>query len=397
MKGTKNTTNLRISDLKKDYESNILKSNSDYQRYNNAWGLQQKGSLIISILENYPIGEIIRRKISDDGISEYFEIVDGLQRLTAISEFVNDGFSLNTENSIKIIKNYLAHFELSEEKDIKKIVDKYKKNENIRLKFKNLPTSLKNKIQTAEVSVSTLINWEYIDVIEYFRRVQEGKPLTNADKLHTIQAQLTSNIKSLSNNNYILNCLGLKHENGNMRKGADRIIYQTALEAIYCKMGQTIGQPKKLFIYFKDKEYNTEQEGYSNIISNFLTNLTDTDKSLLNPKSLTTDLKLTFCLLLFGNDTFKNYEIKDCIKYIISVSTLTGYLKNLADKNTTENRIKFYDKLNEYNLTSAYEENKEWFENFTRFRAGSHSHSLVENICNNIAKAYKYTLVEEIV
>ena len=72
---TKSTANHQIDALKKDYEGKKLKANLEYQRYNNAWGPQQKGSLIVSILQNYPIGEIIRNKVnSPDGISEKFEI-----------------------------------------------------------------------------------------------------------------------------------------------------------------------------------------------------------------------------------------------------------------------------------------------------------------------------------
>ena len=104
---TKSTANHRIESLKKDYEGSNLRANLEYQRYNNAWGTQQKNSLIVSILQNFPIGEIIRNKVaSSDGISEEFEIVDGFQRITAISEYVNDNFALNPENSRKIIYYY---------------------------------------------------------------------------------------------------------------------------------------------------------------------------------------------------------------------------------------------------------------------------------------------------
>jgi hypothetical protein len=291
----KTTANHKIDSLKQDYEDGSLKANLEYQRYNNAWGPQQKGSLIVSILQNYPIGEIIRNLVNSDSVSEEYEIVDGFQRLTAISEFMNDSFALNVDNSKKIINHYLPHFKQSDDENIKLLLNKFESDGNVKLKFKNLPKGLKNKIEKTEVSVATLINWDNKDVIEYFRRVQEGKPLTNADKLHTIQTELTSNLKKISSNEHILNCLGLKHENGKNRKGSDRIVYKTSLEAIYCKLGQSIGQPSKLDNFFKEKEYSTEQEYYYNLINNFLRSLSTTDKQLLNKKSITTDLKLIFC------------------------------------------------------------------------------------------------------
>jgi hypothetical protein len=396
MNGTKNTTNLRISDLKKDHQSGILNSNPDYQRYNNAWGPQQKGSLIVSILQNYPIGEIIRCKVSNDGITEKYEIVDGLQRLTAITDFMNDEVSLNPDDSNKIIKTYLAHFDI-ENTELNKIIKKYEIGKSIRMKFKNLPESLRNKIQNAEVSVATLSNWEEKDVIEYFRRVQEGKPLTNADKLHTVQTELTSNIKSLSSNKNILSCLGLRQENGKNKKSADRIVYQTALESIYCKLGQTVGQPSKLDKFFKEKEHTPEQTQYFNIISGFLNSLTDNDKYLFKSNSLKTDLKLIFCLLLFGDKTFKNYDEKEYNKFVINVSVVTGYLKSWKDNpNKNEHRNTFTNKINEIGLSDIYENNKEWFDNFQRLRWSSHPMDKVQTICEKISSLYKQTLLQTV-
>ena len=394
---TKSTANHQVDALKKDYEGKKLKANLEYQRYNNAWGLQQKGSLIVSILQNFPIGEIIRNRVtSADGISEQFEIVDGFQRLTAISEFMNDQFALNTENSKKIINSYLPHFKLSENKNTVNVLKNFELNNNVRLKFKNLPKSLQNKISETEVSVATLSNWDNKDVIEYFRRVQEGKPLTNADKLHTIQTELTSKLKRLSADESVLNCLGLNLDNGRKRKGSDRIVYQTSLESIYCKLGQAIGQPSKLDNYFKDLEYNEELDTYYNIIDNFLSNLSTTDKQLLNQKSITTDLKIIFCLLLFGYKNLEEYDVRNYKKYLIDLSVIGGLLKTFNDKKRHEDKSALFKKLEESSLMEIYENNKELFDQFSRFRGGTHSSKEVENICLNLSRLYKYTITQNL-
>jgi hypothetical protein len=394
---TKSTANHQIDALKKDYEGGKLKANLEYQRYNNAWGPQQKGSLIVSILQNYPIGEIIRNKVnSPNGVSEEFEIVDGYQRLTAISEFMNDQFALNPENSKKIIESYLPHFKLSNSKISLGILKNFESNENVRLKFKSLPKTIQDKISETEVSVATLSNWDIKEVIEYFRRVQEGKPLTNADKLHTIQTELTSNLKKLSSNENILNCLGLNLENGRKRKGSDRIVYQTSLEAIYCKMGQSIGQPSKLDNFFKDKEYSTEQENYYNLINNFLSNLSTTDKQLLSQKSITTDLKLIFCLILFGDNTFKNYDIKNYKNYLIDLAIISGLLKTYNDGKTPENLANLQKRLNNSNLVDIYENNKVLFGQFFRLRWSSHSMKEVQIVCEQMSKLYKNTINQKL-
>lgn len=387
---TKSTANHQIEALKKDYEGKKLKANLEYQRYNNAWGSKNKISLILSILQNYPIGEIIRNKVtSSDGISDEYEIVDGYQRLTSISEFMSDKFAIDPENSKKIIETYLPHFKILNDKSIKSILKSFDSGNNIRLKFKNLPKTLQDKISTTEVSVATLSNWDREDVIEYFRRVQEGKPLTNADKLHTIQTELTTKLKKISSDESILNCLGLNLVNGGKRRGSDRIIYQTSLEAIYCKLGQSIGQPSKLDSFFKELDYNDNLDSYFSIINNFLNALSTSDRVVINQKSITTDLKLIFCLLLFGQETFKNLSVKDYKDYVINLTIIGGLIKNYNHKKTSENRQLLFDKLYDSELKDIYDSNKELFEEFSKLRAGSHSCKEVEIICSSISKLFK--------
>lgn len=387
---TKSTANHQIEALKKDYEGKKLKANLEYQRYNNAWGSKNKISLIVSILQNYPIGEIIRNKVtSSDGISDEYEIVDGYQRLTSISEFMSDKFAIDPENSKRIIETYLPHFKILNDKSIKSILKSFDSGNNIRLKFKNLPKTLQDKISTTEVSVATLSNWDREDVIEYFRRVQEGKPLTNADKLHTIQTELTTKLKKISSDESILNCLGLNLVNGGKRRGSDRIIYQTSLEAIYCKLGQSIGQPSKLDSFFKELDYNDNLDSYFSIINNFLNTLSTSDRVIINQKSITTDLKLIFCLLLFGQETFKNLSVKDYKDYLINITIIGGLIKNYNHKKTSENRQLLFDKLYDSELKDIYDSNKELFEEFSKLRAGSHSYKEVEIICSSISKLFK--------
>jgi hypothetical protein len=391
--GTKNTANLRISDLKKDHESNILKANPTYQRFNNAWGPTQKGSLVVSILQNFPIGEIIRNLVNNNGISDEYEIVDGLQRITAITEFINDEFALNDENSKKIINHYLRHFKLSTEPKIKKVVEKFENNENIRLKFKNLPIDLQRKIENTDTSVATLVNWKQDDVIEYFRRVQEGKPLTNADKLHTIKTKLTTSIKRIydkeEGNPGILNSLGLKLDNKEPKKGADRNIYQAVLEAVYVRLGKDLGQPSKLDSYFKNLAHTTDQDDYVSIVNTFLNGLSTSDKSLINTKSIKTDLKLIFCQLLFGYDKYKNCNVEDYKKFVIGCATVSGYLKTRNEKPSEESINRLVQELNKYDLMDIYTNNTEKFNEFYKLRAGAHNSAKVKEACDAMLSLYE--------
>jgi len=69
------------------YRDTGLDLNPDYQR-GNVWSLQQKRSLIESIFKNIDIGKftIIRRPFKED-LEHHYEVLDGKQRIIAISEF----------------------------------------------------------------------------------------------------------------------------------------------------------------------------------------------------------------------------------------------------------------------------------------------------------------------
>lgn len=71
--------------------------NSEYQR-GEAWSLPQKQALVDSLFRTYPIPPLfLERKQSaglGGGVTEKFEVIDGQQRLIAISEFFADNFPL---------------------------------------------------------------------------------------------------------------------------------------------------------------------------------------------------------------------------------------------------------------------------------------------------------------
>lgn len=358
---TRSSANEEISSIKTHYGTGKLKANESYQRWNNAWRPQQKQSLIVSILQDYPIGEIIKNRIQD-GLGHRFEIVDGLQRITALSSYINNTFSLNSKNSESIIKDHQSHFTQSDSKVINKIYENYLKDKIKTLKFNDLPNSLQQKILSTNVNVATLMNWDDESVIEYFRRVQEGTKLSNGDKLYTVQSELTQKVKQLSSNDNTLTKLGLRLDNGENKKGADRIIYQNILEVIYCKLGETIGNPCKLDEYFLNNKFTKDQDDYFNRINDFILLLNDLDKNFLNQKGLKGDLKVIFCLVLFSDENLT----KEFKEFILKVNKTSRISPGIPEVLRTED-----DRL-------LIELNK--------LRSGAHGGTSVLNTVSNLVK-----------
>lgn len=73
----------------------------DVQREDTAWTLEQKQLLIDSIYNNYDIPKFYFRK--DDADDEIWWLLDGQQRLTAITNFLEDKFPLDGGSDVTSI------------------------------------------------------------------------------------------------------------------------------------------------------------------------------------------------------------------------------------------------------------------------------------------------------
>lgn len=86
------------------YLNGNLKVNRRYQR-KLVWSIEEKQSFIDSLIKGYPIPMILTSKIGQ----EEYEVLDGLQRLNAITSFIEREFSLNGKyfdvNSITLTQN----------------------------------------------------------------------------------------------------------------------------------------------------------------------------------------------------------------------------------------------------------------------------------------------------
>jgi len=77
------------------YRDDRLIVNRKYQR-KLVWTLEEKQSLIDSIIKDYPIPLILLADSSESG-STIYEIMDGMQRLNAIFSFIDNAYALNDE------------------------------------------------------------------------------------------------------------------------------------------------------------------------------------------------------------------------------------------------------------------------------------------------------------
>ncbi len=79
------------------YRQNKIQINRRYQR-KLAWSLEEKKLFINSIIENIPIPSIILAKRETDD-NEWYEVIDGLQRLDALISFLTNEFAIDIDNT----------------------------------------------------------------------------------------------------------------------------------------------------------------------------------------------------------------------------------------------------------------------------------------------------------
>lgn len=83
-----------IQSMYGEYRKGLYIVNRKYQR-KLVWSLDDKRKLIDSILNGYPVPLILLAEKHRVGLSKYFEIIDGMQRLNAIFSFIENGFDID--------------------------------------------------------------------------------------------------------------------------------------------------------------------------------------------------------------------------------------------------------------------------------------------------------------
>ena len=140
--------------LAKAMEKNTILLSHKLQRPEGQWNRKQKTDLIDSLLRKYPINPTY--SIKENGI---LSVIDGVQRLSCVRDFLLDKFTLSKDMESVIING--------EEKLL------------AGLKFSKLDEDTKDAILNSELQIYELTECTEKDIREMFRRQNAGKPLSN--------------------------------------------------------------------------------------------------------------------------------------------------------------------------------------------------------------------------
>ena len=218
--------------------NNTINLQPTYQR-GAVWSKKQKQLLIDSILNNLDIPKLYLNDISGDSSNSFNEeAIDGQQRLTAISEFYQNKFSLGK------ITNDINDFPVKGKR------------------YKDLNESIKDDFDNYNLTVVILADATEIEVEEMFLRLQNGTTLNPAEKRNAMPGNMTEFIRDLAKHKFFTKCLFKNH-----RFTYHNIAAQMARIALSDNPRVDLGNPELVKLYESNQDFNKNGKTAHNILS----------------------------------------------------------------------------------------------------------------------------------
>ena len=142
----------------------------DWQR-GEVWGRSKKQSLLDTILKGWKLPKFYLLKTAQEPVA--YEVVDGQQRLLAIWEFFEDELALG---------------------DVKDLGGKL---------YSQLPDDIADSFDDYEIEFDEIEDASDEDVKTFFQRLQDGLPLTSAEKLNSVHSKLRNFVHKLTKHTFI--------------------------------------------------------------------------------------------------------------------------------------------------------------------------------------------------
>lgn len=181
-----NPDSMTVRELVELHKKQMLRANPEYQR-GVVWKGDQKKKLIDSVLRGYPLPRIYLHHVSESYAgfqNDRLEIIDGQQRITALSEFAQGAFKLFDPKEDDAIAKFPAFIR-------DEPCDSGHKN------FDGLSEELKTKFWETKISIARIETDNTNEVRDLFVRLQGGMPLSAQERRDALPGQFTDYILKL--------------------------------------------------------------------------------------------------------------------------------------------------------------------------------------------------------
>jgi len=259
---------MTVGDLVELHKAQMLKANPEYQR-GIVWNSTQKKKLIDSVLRGYPLPRIYLHHVSTSiaGMtSERLEVIDGQQRIIALSDFAQGAFKLLDPVQDAEVAKFPTF--------IREQVCPW-----ANCNFDGLSEDLKTRFLKSTIPVAKIETDDANDVRDLFVRLQGGVPLSAQERRDALPGDFTDFILRLGGkpeiprypgHDFFVRSLGMKpgQDRGKTRQLAAQIAVLYFNRRVkgadsYCDINAAAVDD----FYYQNLDFNTESEIASRFIA----------------------------------------------------------------------------------------------------------------------------------
>lgn len=181
-----------------------------YQRAGDAWTLGQRQRFIDSLLNGYDVPKIYLHDLRGLEPTLVYAVVDGKQRLTAIWDFLADGFPLADDFRIEVLP--APHVPASATPP------------QGPLRFSELDPQWRDALLRTYLSVVLIRDATEADIDELFARLNDGTPLSAGERRNTIAGTMSGLVREVAARDDLAALLGFADVRGAYRDVAAAVL-----------------------------------------------------------------------------------------------------------------------------------------------------------------------------
>lgn len=196
-----------------------------YQRGGDAWTLAQRQRFIDSLLNGYDVPKIYLHDLRGEHPTKVYAIVDGKQRLTAIWSYLADGFPLADDFRVEVPSSAGAvAVELPAGPK----------------RFSELHPLWQRRLLDTYLSVVLIRDASEADIDELFARLNDGVPLTAAERRNAFTGELGASVRRLAARPDLRELLAFPDTRGSHREVAAGVLALAAADAGLWALPETL-------------------------------------------------------------------------------------------------------------------------------------------------------------
>lgn len=268
-----------VSMMIEDVADGTLRDDNPLQRATDNWNNEMKGNLIVTALNGFGIPEFVicERKVGDVYVKE---IIDGLQRFSAFSGYIANGYRIS-----KKVERPLVSYKVWKRDENGNGVEEdglpvYEdKTFDVRgKKFSDLPRELQKKIEGYGIHCDTYLKCTNEDVEYHIRRLNSSRSMNHSQRgLTFVGSTLAAAIKRISRDTFFRDTYKTSDfRNGNVQ----RLISESVMLINFAE--DWIPQPEKIGAFLAENAGVNHFEEFGDLVNRVDEILDDDTRKLFN-------------------------------------------------------------------------------------------------------------------